>query len=204
MAPFDAKFDDSGVCRISSNRRLVASFPTVYEPAFNGQYPPPVSLDGKVVYVGTWARGLHCYEIPSGKLLWRKGPGKVRRIFPVKRAVVTEMADRGLYRRDQTTGELTGQVKMAGISFARALGSDRIFAGPFRRKYLIVEVPELKPVAQVPEADLNPNNCLSLLLLAIAPSGGSLIASGWEEYPDWNHNARGVRKFKRKVVPSAV
>ena len=204
MARIEAKFDDSGLCRIISSGRLITSFPTVYEPAFNGQYPPPASPDGKVLYVGTWTRGLHCYEVSSGKLLWRKGPGKVRHIFPVNGAVVTEMADRGLYRRDQTTGELTGQMKMAGISFAQSIGPDRIFAGPFRRKYLVVEIPELKPVAQVAEADLNPDDCLSLMLLAVAPSSGSFIASGWEEYPDRNFNARGVRKFNRKVVPSAV
>lgn len=205
MKDLRAQFDDDGLCRILDSEGTERSaFETVYSHAFNSQYPPPLSLDGSVLYVGTWYRGLFCYRVTDGYLAWRRGPGKVRRIFPVDGGVVTEMADRGLYRRAQDSGELTGLVKMGGISYARRLSSGRLFAGPWQLRYLIVELPSLAPVSSLPVKVLNPDRCLSLSIREVSEIDAELLVEGREEYPGGNYAARGQREFVRRVRPEPV
>lgn len=200
-----AQFDDDGRCQIlDSAGNELSAFETVYSRPFNSQYPPPLSPDDSMLYVGTWERGLFCYRVSDGALAWRQGPGKVRRIFPVDGCVVTEMADRGLYRRAQDSGELTGIVKMGGISCTRRLSETRLFVGPWRLRYFIFELPSLSPVGALPERLLNPDRCLSLCIREVSEVDGQLLVEGWDEYPSGDYKAKGQREFVRRVRPGPV
>ena len=205
MGHLHADFDGDGRCRIvRSDGREVAAFQTVYSRAFNSQYPPPLSADDSVLYVGTWERGLYCYRASDGELLWRHGPGKVRNIFPVDGGVVTEMADRGLYRRAQASGELEQMVKMSGIEIARRLSPARLFAGPYRNRYFVFNLPTLKRIAVVSKSEVNPESCLSFIIRDVSEIDGQLVLRGFEEYPNGNSSLEGQRDFVRRVRPDVA
>jgi hypothetical protein len=197
-------FDASGLCQVLTGDGVIASFPTVYTLAFNRQYPPPTSPDGRVLYVGSWESGLYCYSLPRGELLWRMGPGKVRRIFPLADKVVIEMADRGVYVRDQARGDLVAKVAMSGISFLELISSQFVFAGPLRRRYLLLDALNLSEVGSVKESQLNPDGCLSFVVQRVREEIDGLLVEGFEEYPFGNSEAKGVRTFSRKVRASAA
>ena len=80
--------------------RIVNVFQTPASTAFNRQYGTPISPDGKLVFIGVWDKGLFCYSIPDGRLVWKQGPGKVRKILVCDTELIVEMCDRGIYRRN--------------------------------------------------------------------------------------------------------
>jgi hypothetical protein len=195
-----AEFDDAGHCRVfATTGYLLRDFGTAYVPAFNRQYPPPFSPDQRVLYVGNWERGLFCYDVDSCQLAWRKGPGKVRHIFPFEGGATVEMAGRGLFRRAQESGELTGAIKMSGIEVALRLGRDTVFTGPFRRDYFVYDLVSLKPLARIAEAELNPDRCLSFVIREVFELEGQLVVRGFEEYPYGDYAHEGQRGCQRRV-----
>lgn len=111
----------------------------------------------------------------SGTLLWRQGHGKVRNIFPFDGGVVTEMCDRGFYRRDQDTGALPGILKMSGIEVAQRLAADRLFAGPLHRRYFVYTLPGLEVVSIVGEQQLDPRRCPSHVIRDVREREGELV-----------------------------
>jgi hypothetical protein len=114
------------------------------------------------------------------------------------------MANRGLYLRNQTSGELQRVAKMCGIAVALRLSSKRLFAGPTRRKYIVLDLPSLRIVEMVPEAHLNPERCLSFNILEARYSDDQLVISGWEEYPGGNYERGGQRDFSRCIRTTAA
>lgn len=195
-----AEFDASGFCRVvDEGGEVLSQFQTVYEPAFNRQYPPPFSPDNRVLYVGSWERGLYCYDVAGGSVGWRQGPGRVRRIFPFPEGVTVEMAGRGIYRRAQESGAITGVIKMSGIEIARDLGKGRLFIGPYRRHYLIVHLESLERLGSVAASVLNPDGCLSFVIREVFELDGQIVARGFEEYPGGDYSRRGQREFTRRA-----
>lgn len=195
-----AEFDSTGFCRVvNAAGELQSQFQTVYQPAFNRQYPPPFSPDNRVLYVGNWERALYCYDIASGRLNWKQGPGRVRRIFPFVGGATIEMAGRGLYKREQESGALTGLIKMGSIEIARDLGNSRLFVGPLRRHYLVVHRESLEQLGTVAASVLNPEGCLSFVIREVIELDGQIVARGFEEYPGGDYSCRGQREFTRRA-----
>ena len=192
-------FEGSLCQTLTGTGDLVATFDTVFVPAFNSQYSTPLSPDGERLYVGTWRRGLFCYDTRSGEILWRQGPGKVRQVDVVGADVIIEMADRGVYRRNARTGELLGQVKMGSIDAFFRIDSRRVFVGPKRGQYFVLSIPDLCATHVIPAEVLNPDRCLSFTLLEAYSAGASIIVSGWEQYPNMQYTEGPQEKFTRGV-----
>lgn len=176
-----AVFEADGNVEIHDVRGVrLARFQTVYQPGFNSQYPPPLSPDGAVLYVGSWERGLFCYDVARGSLKWRQGPGRVRGIFPFAGGVVVEMCGRGLYRRLQDTGELVDTAKMSGVEVVRRLSGEMLFAGPLRNRYLVLELSTLRRIGSVTDRDVNPLRRLSFVVRDAVGDLDQLIITGFE------------------------
>ncbi len=195
-----AHFDSNGFCRIRKGGKTRSSFQTIYERVFNGQYPPPLSPDGRRLYIGSWRSGLHCYDVSTGKVRWRKGPGRVRNIYAFKGLVLAEMEGRGLYLRKEDNGDLVRVISMSGISFVHLLRRNLLMAGPYRQKYLGFEVPKLQLSFELSELAMNPNGCLSFRPLSASLSRNALTVRGFEEYPNGNYHESGVRRFVRRIA----
>jgi hypothetical protein len=178
---------------------FLSVFPTVYERVFNSQYGTPTSIDDKYLFVGTWYNGLYCYEITTGKLLWKKGPGKVRRIIPIENYVVVEMCDRGIYKRDIETGELVTELRMSGIECLFLISNDEIFIGPKKNIYYIYQIPELIEKYAIPGSILNPNVCLSYRVQDCHKIDDCIVVNGFEEYPHMDYSQKGARFFEQRI-----
>ena len=85
---------------INQDGGIVNTFTTPASVAFNRQYGTPISPDGRYVFIGVWEKGLFCFSISEGRLVWKQGPGKVRKILVFDTVVIVEMCDRGIYRRN--------------------------------------------------------------------------------------------------------
>ena len=199
-------FEDEGVCRIVDDVGHERSrFKTVYEQGFNSQYPPPLSPDQRALYVGSWRGGLYCYDVETGRLQWRHGPGKVRRIFPFDGGVVVEVFERGLFSRTQETGELNFEMGMKSIDYVQLVAPDRLFAGPYRNEYFLYEFPDLRPIGVIRHDEINVGDFLSCKVSDVQLAGDELLISGWQTYPPddyYRPNAGG--EFTRRLRPTPV
>jgi hypothetical protein len=195
------EYDAHGLCRAyTASSDLVSQFPTVYELAFNSQYGTPLSPDGRRVFIGNWYRGLFCYSTVTGDLLWHKGPGKVRMIVPTADHVIVEMCDRGIYKRDLSTGELVAQVKMTAIEILLPISGSEILAGPTRGSYSLYSIPNLRELQRITSSLLDPTRCLSVTIREAEKKDNLLVVRGWEEYPGMDDSKSGVTRFERFVA----
>lgn len=64
--------------------------------------------------------------------------------------VAAHMVGRGVWVRDQESGELLSRMPMAGIEILARLSEDLALAGPYRRVHRIVTLPDLGIVAELP------------------------------------------------------
>jgi len=193
-------FEPNGKCTVlSQDGSLISSFQTPYELAFNSQYGTPISNDDQFLFVGTWYNGLYCYEISTGNLLWKKGPGRVRTIIPIDNYVIVEMQGRGIYKRTIQTGDLVTVVKMSGIENLFQISENEIFAGPKRNRSFVYQIPELIEKQTILNSVLNPNDSLTFVILDCHKAEGHLVVSGWEEYPHKDYLQKGSKSFERWI-----
>jgi len=193
-------FEPNGKCNVRSlDGSLITSFPTSYELAFNSQYGTPISQDEKFLFIGTWYNGLYCYEISTGKLLWKKGPGRVSTIIPIDNYVIVEMQGRGIHKRNIQTGDLVAELKMSGIASLFQIDENEIFAGPKRNRSFVYQIPELIEKQTILNSVLNPYECLSYVILDCHKAEGHLVVSGWEEYPHKDYLQKGSKSFERWI-----
>jgi hypothetical protein len=194
------EIESSGKINIfSAYGELISSFPTVYERVFNSQYGAPISPDGKYLLIGTWYKGLYCYDIRTGELLWKKGPGKVRKIIPIENYVIVEMCNRGIIKRDIGTGEIVTELKMSGIECLFQISNNEIFAGPKRNVYYVYQIPDFIEKYAIPGSILNPNECLSHMIRDCQKNEGCIVVSGFEQYPHMDYSQKGTRFFEQRI-----
>lgn len=193
-------YKTDGCCSIySKDGVIISEFQTTCSPAYNHQYGTPISEDGKYLFVGTWEKGLFCYNIYNGNLVWKKTPGKVRKIFVQKEFILIEMSGRGIFKRDVITGDLLGEIKMPNIDFIYQISKTEIFTGLIRNKYYIYEIADLYEKGMIPLSMLNINECLSFIILDAKRDGCNLTIKGWEQYPNRNRSIIGVTHFSRSI-----
>ncbi len=94
------KFDKEGCCQVvSKSDEVISEFQTVCSPAYNHQYGIPISIDGKLIFIGNWEKGLFCYDVRTGNLVWKQKPSKIRNIIVTSDALIVEVCDKGILLR---------------------------------------------------------------------------------------------------------
>ena len=104
-------------------------------------------------------------------------------------SIIAEMADRGIWIRDDISGKLLRKVPMSAIECLVQVGDDLVFAGPRHRAYFLFSLPEFDVVHRMPSSQLNPDASLSFVILGVLREGEELVVHGWEQYPGGNINS---------------
>ena len=168
--------------------------------AFNRQYGTPISPDGTLVFIGVWDKGLFCYSIPDGRLVWKQGPGKVRKILVCDTELIVEMCDRGIYHRKIVDGSISQVIPMSSIGIFYRISENELFAGPKYNQVFLYELPLLKAVGILGIRDLNVRNCLSFVITEARYEGNDLIIRGFENYAGGDIKKNNQVNFER-IVP---
>lgn len=196
----EVRFDNDGFCQIiSKTNKVLSEFQTVCSPPYNHQYGVPISNDGKFIFIGNWEKGLFCYSVYNGNLVWKQKPGKVRNIITTSDMLLVEVCDKGIQKRAVDTGDLISEIKMKNIQFLHAISENEIFTGYIKNKYFIYEIPSLYEKYSISEAVLNPNKCFSFNILKSIKENGNLLIAGWEQYPNMNYQINGITNFERTI-----
>lgn len=174
---------------------------------YNSQYGIPVSDDGKKLFVGSWETGLCAYDIPSGALLWKFKPGKIRNIFVYADYLIVLRAYTSVVKIDIETGEMLAEVRSSTLERVFDLGAPYIFADRLSGKYGVIDVEKMTVVKKYASKIVNPSECLSLIIGGVVLQDNAITVSGTEEYPQKNFDAKiltGGKPFSRIIDPSFI
>ena len=194
------EYDPEGMLTvIDQDGRVVNAFKTPASVAFNRQYGTPISQDGKYVLIGVWEKGLFCYSIADGRLVWKQGPGKVRKILIFETELIVEMCDRGIYRRRIVDGSISQIIPMSAIDVFYRIRENELFAGPKYNKVFLYELPSLKASGYISMRELNLRNCLSFVITEARYEGKDLVIRGFENYAGGDYSKNQQVNFERIV-----
>ena len=197
----EISFDKEGHCLVQdSGGRRITSFSTIYSRAYNRTNRFVLSRKLGRIYIPNWERGLFCYDINNGVLVWKQGPGKVGTVEVVDDSLVIKMVERGIYVRDIEDGALANEKKMSGIRTFIRVSERELFAGPYRNKYFLFNIPDLEVKAEIPVSHINPSNCLSFIITDCTKDGGKLKVEGWEEYCDREESEQRLYFYDREIT----
>jgi hypothetical protein len=195
------EYDRDGILSVyGKDKNILCTFKTPASVAFNRQYGTPISKDGKIVFIGVWEKGLYCYSLMRGKMLWRQGPGKVRRIIVFDKELIIEMADRGIYKRNIEDGKKIQEFKMSSISTFRQIKPDQLFAGPKYGKYFIYKIPSMELLSTINKNKLNIHDCISFVIRKVFYRNDKLMIEGFENYKNRSRSNNNQQDFIREVL----
>ncbi len=182
---------------ISADGTVINRFETVCERVFNQQYGTPVSPDGERLYIGVWTRGLFCYSVSTGKVLWRIGPGRVRHILVHGDFVIFCSAGRGIYKVEGKTGTLVKRIPFSGLDVLSSMSPNELFVGTKRDWYIIYSLPELEENARIRAAWLHALCGGAYILLSAKRCGDELVLEGWRASQE--RSGQGSEQFNCSI-----
>lgn len=196
----EVKFNTEGLCHvISTSNILITEYQTICTPAYNYQYDIPITKDGKLMFIGSWEKGLYCYDIITGKSIWNQKSNKIRNIILADNELIVEVCDKGIYKRDIEKGNILSEIKMKNIQFLYPISPYEIFTGYIKNNYFIYEIPNLIMKYQIPEKLLNPSKAYSFNILDATMKDDKLSISGWEQYRNKDTKNNEVFNFERVI-----
>ena len=168
---------------------------------FNRQYGIPVSLDGKMLFLGSWEKGLTAYDTVTGEKKWRYRPARIRFIFVYSDFLVVCRGNASLLKIDLHTGEVLWEQKSGTLEHIYRLDDRYIYAETLRGKHCVLDVTTMEVVKKYPPKTVNPSNCLSHVIREAYLQEGRLYIEGFEDYPNRNYRDSCQSNFYREIDP---
>ena len=171
------------------------------ETVFNHQYGIPASKDGKLLFVGSWEKGLTAYDTVTGEKKWKYRPGSNRNIFVYSDFLVMCRGNRALVKLDLLTGEVLWEQKSGTLEHIYRLDDRYIYAETLRGKHCVLDVTTMEVVKKYPPKTVNPSNCLSHVIREACLQDGRLFIEGFENYPNRNYRDSCQSNVYREIDP---
>lgn len=151
---------------------------------FLKSYGVSIAGDGSCFFIQSWEKGLFCFSLPSGELLWRSKRRHSTELVLLADRVICRFADQCVDAMDIHSGEVLVHYPLGWRSQFYPLNDNFYLAGPKRGKYYVLdshlEVREVIPYQRLNPALLDTCN----IVAAVAASGGITI-SGFEYMDDY-------------------
>ena len=156
--------------------------------SYHSQYGIPISDDGSKLFVGNWEsepggfkKGLHAYDISTGRLLWRLDERKIRHIFVYQKYLITLKANAAIFKVDVNNGAILEQIKSGSIENAYDLGFPYVLADTVKGNLCVLDVEHMAIVKKYSPKVINPSNCISSVIQGATLQGTVLTISGFEQ-----------------------
>lgn len=171
---------------------------------YNAQYGMPISEDGSKLFVGSWEKGLYAYSIDSGEVLWKFKPGKIRDIFVYSKFLIVSRAYTSIVKIDIETGGVLGNINSGTLEHIFSLDAAYVFADTLSGKHAVINVEEMVVVKKYRSRDVNPHDCLSLMITNVILQNNIVTICGTEEYPRRRFDSNALlsgKNFSRIIDP---
>ena len=125
--------------------------------AFHGSYGISVSNDGKFFYVQDWSKGLLCFEISSGKLVWQHKQKRATHLILQDHTLICRFMEKYLALIVAATGEILNTYPITTYNCVFQILNDHcLLVGPKRGKFVLLDS-QLQKIATIPSHIMNPH-----------------------------------------------
>ena len=143
------------------------------------QYGTPVSNDGKLLFMGSWYKGLYCYIIETGKLLWHMKSTRITKVIVYDSYLTVARYGYYLAKIDIATGEIIAKINSKGLEAQYKL-DHRVCAKYLKRKLCIVNTETMQIEKAFPYSALHPNSQYDFLIKSVRLEDNKIIIHGSE------------------------
>jgi hypothetical protein len=146
---------------------------------YQRQYGLSLSLDGQVLYVQSWERGLYAYDVRNGKRLWRAKLTRVLRVAVLENSLVCMISGNGLRRLNPATGDII-EKHLCGEAKVFFLPNKQAFYGPYRRLWKLIALDNFSTLAECADRDINVHQTLLFVVSEVHIESNQLKLLGFE------------------------
>ena len=141
----------SGLCFLYFADGTVRFFETAFD-FFNTQYGIPVSEKHHCIFIGTWRKGLCCYDAYTGERRWRSPMGRNRNMYipPHSDYVITTRAGKGRFRLDISTGLAHDSLRSDNTEDSYGITDSVAFVDRLGRDYCLVDLEQFRIIKHYP------------------------------------------------------
>ena len=148
-----------------------------------------ITEDGKYFFVQSWEKGLFCFELPSGTLIWRSKLKKAYELVVRESTAICRFMDQCVEAIDIPTGEVVAHYPLGWSAKFYPLDDSNYLAGPKRGKYYLLDH-QLLVKETIPYQKLNPALLDTCMIIDAEHAPGGMIISGFEYMDDYYHEQK--------------
>ena len=155
----------SGLCFVYFKDGSVSFFETACS-VYNRQYGIPVSEKHRCIFIGTWERGLYCYDAYTGERRWRSPMGRNRNMYvpPHSDYIITTRAGKGLFQLDVATGLVHDSLRSVNTEDSYRITDSVAFVDRLGRDCCLVDLERFQILKRYPFSKLQSANSISFII----------------------------------------
>lgn len=145
-----------------------------------------IAEDGSCFFIQSWEKGLFCFALPAGELLWQSKRKHATRLVLLPNQVICHFADQCVDVMDIHTGEVLSHYPLGWNTQFLPLNDDFYLAGPKRGKYYMLDC-RLEVREVIAYQRLNPALLDTCQIVDAVAAPGGMTISGFEYMDDYHH-----------------
>lgn len=190
---------DGNTCKILFRDGLEVVKPFQFEAVYLSQFGAPLSEDGRTLLISDWEKGLMAYDIEVGSLRWQFKSPRIAKTLVYKSFVIAVKRYDSLIMFDIETGDILKRLKSSSIEAMFSLTEKMVLVNSLRGKVSVVDISTLEIVKTFSPKEINPNDCLSLIINDVYLQDGNIILCGFEGCAHRNPSDSHVVKYQRSL-----
>lgn len=186
-----------GLCEVQYKNGSRKTIPISGDPAYYVRYGLPLSDDGRFLFVSSRENGLSAYDLENACVLWRYQATKITNVFVFPSFVVALQQGTSLVKLDLQSGQLLDELKSADIEHTFLLNNQYLLADSIGGNVCAVDIERFQVEKSYRKDEVNPNQCLNLMITDATLTDREITISGFEADPGGNTAATTQMSFTR-------
>lgn len=145
-----------------------------------------ITEDGGCFFIQSWEKGLFCFALPSGALLWHSKRKKANELIVRRKTVICRFADQCIEKMNILSGEVMEHYPLGWPANFYPLDDDFYLVGPKRGKYYLLNY-QLHIDETIPYQKLNPALLDTCMIIDAEHTPGGMTIYGFEYMDDYYH-----------------
>ena len=179
--------------RDGREHRVHVSCKTEFDYVFIKQYGIGITEDEKYFFLPRWESGLYCFELETGKMVWKSTRRHPQKYIVRKNAVICHFADQSVEILSLTDGSTVRRYPFTSGSLFQVLSDDLYLLGPKHNKFHFLNA-DLDVVLSITGRVLNPKRYDYYILVDAYLDGDHIRLSGFEGWQAEHNRSIHERK----------
>lgn len=147
--------------------------------SYNEQFGISFSETENCFFVQSWEKGLYCFDMSEGAMLWHNKQRHASDILVDKSCIFCYFVGCGILKLDIKTGNSVERYSFVGNGIFKIVDEKMFLIGPKRHKIMLLDK-SFEVIRSFGEKELNPNMCENFIIRQAHVSDNLLLISGIE------------------------